>query len=76
MNSLTISSSFTSSPSNSIADSSITSSAAKIGAEDVIEESAIEFEGEDVNEEEIVTEFKQFLEHVTPDEFAESGEED
>ena len=46
-------------------------------AEDVIEESAIEFEGEDVNEEEIVSEFKQFLEHVTPDEFAEAnGEED
>ena len=32
LNSVTISSSFTSSPSNSIADSSITSSAAKIGA--------------------------------------------
>src|ERR671935_3093459 len=46
-------------------------------ADDVIEESAIEFEGEDVNEEEIVSEFKQFLEHVTPDEFAEAnGEED
>src|ERR1051326_5871754 len=49
-------------------------------AEEVIEESAIEFEGEDVNEEEIqevCSEFKQFLEHVTPDEFAEaSGEED
>jgi uncharacterized protein len=45
-------------------------------AEDVIEESAIEFEGEDVNEEEIVSEFKQFLEHVTPDEFAETSEDD
>jgi bifunctional DNase/RNase len=45
-------------------------------ADDVIEESAIEFEGEEVNEEEIVSEFKQFLEHVTPDEFAEPGEED
>src|SRR5512132_1887081 len=46
-------------------------------AEEVIEESAIEFEGEDVNEEEIVSEFKQFLDHVTPDEFAEAnGEED
>ena len=41
-------------------------------AEEVIEESAIEFEGEDVNEEEIVSEFKQFLESVTPDEFAEA----
>ena len=41
-------------------------------ADDVIEESAIEFEGEEVNEEEIVSEFKQFLENVTPDEFAEA----
>ena len=45
-------------------------------AEEVIEESAIEFEGEDVNEEEIVSEFKQFLDQVTPDEFAEASEED
>jgi len=45
-------------------------------AEDVIEESAIEFEGEDVNEEEIVSEFKQFLDHVTPDEFAEASDEE
>ena len=45
-------------------------------AEEVIEESAIEFEGEDVNEEEIVNEFKQFLDHVTPDEFAEASEEE
>ena len=46
-------------------------------ADEVIEESAIEFEGEDVNEEEIVSEFKQFLDHVTQDEFAEGqGEED
>ena len=39
-------------------------------AQEVIDESAIEFEGEDVNEEEIVTEFKRFLDKVTPDEFA------
>jgi bifunctional DNase/RNase len=50
-------------------------------AEEVIEESAIEFEGEgeEVNEEEvqeIVSEFKQFLEHVTPDEFAEANDDD
>ena len=48
-------------------------------AEEVIEESAIEFEGEEVNEEEvqeIVSEFKQFLEHVTPDEFAEASDEE
>src|ERR671929_2162477 len=45
-------------------------------ADDVIEESAIEFEGEEINEEEIVSEFKQFLENVTPDEFAESAEDE
>src|ERR687885_903505 len=45
-------------------------------ADDVIEESAIEFEGEEVNEEEIVSEFKQFLENVTPDEFAEADSEE
>src|SRR5438270_10896002 len=48
-------------------------------ADRVIEESAIEFEGEEVTEEEIeekVTEFKQFLDEVTPDQFAvEDGEE-
>ena len=44
---------------------------APIFADDrVIEESAIEFEGEEVNEEEIVDEFRRFLDHVTPDEFA------
>jgi bifunctional DNase/RNase len=46
-------------------------------AEEVIEESAIEFEGEDVNEEEIVSEFREFLDSVTPDEFAAAeGEEE
>ena len=45
-------------------------------ADDVIEESAIEFEGEEVNEEEIVDEFKQFLDSVSPDEFAVEGEEE
>jgi bifunctional DNase/RNase len=46
-------------------------------ADRVIEESAIEFEGEEVNEEEIVSEFKQFLENVSPEEFAvEEGEEE
>ena len=39
-------------------------------ADEVIEESAIEFEGEEVNEEEMVSEFKRFLDNVTPDEFA------
>ena len=46
----------------------------------MIEESAIEFEGEEVTEEEIeekVTEFKQFLDEVTPDQFAvEDGDDD
>jgi bifunctional DNase/RNase len=45
-------------------------------ADRVIEESAIEFEGEEVNEEEIVSDFKQFLENVSPDEFAIEGEEE
>ena len=45
-------------------------------AERVIEESAIEFEGEEVNEEEIVSEFKQFLENVSPEEFAVEEEEE
>jgi len=45
-------------------------------AASVIEESAIEFEGEEVNEEEIVSDFRKFLENVTPDEFAADVEED
>ena len=45
-------------------------------ADDVIEESGIEFEGDEVNEEEMVAEFRQFLEHVTPDEFAAAEEDD
>jgi bifunctional DNase/RNase len=49
-------------------------------ADRVIEESAIEFEGEEVTEqqlEEEVAKFKNFLEQVTPDQFAvEDGEED
>jgi uncharacterized protein len=53
---------------------------APIFADDkVIEESAIEFEGEEVSDEEIeekVTEFKQFLDQVTPDQFAVDEEED
>ena len=50
---------------------------APIFADDaVIEESAIEFEGDDVNEEDLVDEFKRFLDHVTPDEFAAQEEEE
>jgi len=50
---------------------------APIYADDrVIEESAIEFEGEEVKAEEIVDEFRRFLDHVTPDEFAVEDEEE
>jgi bifunctional DNase/RNase len=45
-------------------------------ADRVIEESAIEFEGEEVNEEEIVSDFKKFLDNVTPEEFAVEDEEE
>ena len=44
---------------------------APIFADDrVIDESAIEFEGEDIDEDRIVNEFREFLDKVTPDEFA------
>src|SRR5437763_11349357 len=62
-------------PSDAIA-LAIRAEAPIFAADRVIEESAIEFEGEDVNEEEIVSEFKQFLDNVTPDEFAEAESED
>ncbi len=47
----------------------------------VIEESAIEFEGDEVNEEQLeaeVSKFRNFLDEVTPDQFAveENGEDD
>jgi bifunctional DNase/RNase len=45
-------------------------------ADRVIEESAIEFEGEEVNEEEIVSDFKKFLDNVSPEEFALEDEEE
>jgi hypothetical protein len=56
-------------PSDAIA-LAIRADAPIFAADDVIEESGIEFEGEDVNEEEMVAEFRQFLDKVTPDEFA------
>jgi bifunctional DNase/RNase len=66
-------------PSDAIA-LAIRAEAPIFAADAVIEESAIEFEGEEVSEEEIeqkVKEFKQFLEQVTPDQFAvENGEEE
>jgi len=43
-------------------------------AEDVITESAIEFEHDVEDTEEVVTKFKQFLDQVSPEDFAE-GEE-
>ena len=48
-------------------------------ADEVIEESAIEFEGDEINQEELereVSKFKQFLDEVTPDEFAVGEEEE
>ena len=45
-------------------------------ADRVIEESAIEFEGEEVDEEKIVSDFKDFLEQVTPEEFAAEPEDE
>jgi hypothetical protein len=65
-------------PSDAIA-LAIRADAPIFAADEVIEESAIEFEGDEVSEEEIeskVSEFKQFLDHVTPDEFAVEPEED
>ena len=61
-------------PSDAIA-IAVRSDAPIFAAERVIEESAIEFAGEEVNEEEIVSEFKQFLDDVSPDQFA-VGEDD
>jgi uncharacterized protein len=65
-------------PSDAIA-LAIRADAPIFAADDVIEESAIEFEGEEVTEEEIeskVSEFRQFLDEVTPDEFAVEPEDD
>ena len=45
----------------------------------MIEESAIEFEGDEINQEDLekeVSKFKQFLDHVSPDEFAVEGDEE
>jgi bifunctional DNase/RNase len=64
-------------PSDAIA-LAIRADAPIFAADDVIEESAIEFEGDEINQEDLereVSKFKQFLDHVTPDEFA-NGVED
>jgi uncharacterized protein len=44
-------------------------------AEDVIEESSIEFEHEVEDQEEVVDKFKEFLDEVSPEDFAAGGEE-
>ena len=62
-------------PSDAIA-LAIRADAPIFAADDVIEESAIEFEGEEVDEEAIVAEFKSFLDHVTPEEFAVEEDEE
>ena len=62
-------------PSDAIA-LAIRAEAPIFAADSVIEESAIEFEGEEVNEEEIVSEFKRFLEEVSPEQFADVDEEE
>jgi uncharacterized protein len=62
-------------PSDAIA-LAIRAEAPIFAADDVIEESAIEFEGEEVNEEEIVSEFRSFLDQVTPEEFALEDEDE
>ena len=65
-------------PSDAIA-LAIRADAPIFAADRVIEESAIEFEGEEINQEDLereVSNFRSFLDHVTPDEFAvEDGEE-
>jgi uncharacterized protein len=65
-------------PSDAIA-LAIRAEAPIFAADRVIEESAIEFEGDEVSDEEIeqkVTEFKQFLDEVTPDQFAVEGDDE
>jgi len=65
-------------PSDAIA-LAIRADAPIFAADRVIEESAIEFEGEEVTEEQLeeeVTKFKNFLDEVTPDQFAVGEEEE
>jgi hypothetical protein len=65
-------------PSDAIA-LAIRAEAPIFAADQVIEESAIEFEGEEVNEEQLeaeVSRFRNFLDEVTPDQFAVEDEED
>ena len=65
-------------PSDAIA-LAIRAEAPIFAADRVIEESAIEFEGDEVNEEQLeaeVSRFRNFLEDVTPDQFAVEDEEE
>jgi len=65
-------------PSDAIA-LAIRADAPIFAADEVIEESAIEFEGDEINQEDLekeVSKFKQFLDHVSPDEFAVDGDEE
>jgi bifunctional DNase/RNase len=66
-------------PSDAIA-LAIRAEAPIFAADRVIEESAIEFEGEDVDQDQLdaeVAKFRNFLDEVTPEDFAvENGEED
>jgi uncharacterized protein len=48
----------------------VRTSAPIFAAEDVIEESAIEFEHEVEDQEEVVEKFKDFLDNVSPEDFA------
>src|SRR5881409_2767887 len=52
----------------------VRSGAPIFAAEDVIAESAIEFEHEVENEDEVVEKFKDFLDNVTPEDFASGGD--
>jgi bifunctional DNase/RNase len=65
-------------PSDAIA-LALRSEAPIFAADQVIEESAIEFEGDEVNEEQLeaeVSRFRNFLDEVTPDQFAVEDEDD
>jgi hypothetical protein len=65
-------------PSDAIA-LAIRAEAPIFAADRVIEESAIEFEGEDVDQDQLdaeVAKFRNFLDEVTPEDFAVENEED
>jgi bifunctional DNase/RNase len=53
----------------------VRTSAPIFAADDVIEESSIEFEHEVEDTEEVVEKFKDFLDEVSPEDFASGGEQ-